>query len=122
MNTQISNGSLIINGLVIPPDEVSILIALKELFGWYTISEISKRLKQPKSYNNIYSLLTRLRSKGIVLYKGVPRTPNKIKAYWTIDQKIKDQINHQQRGTNTVIVSKEVVEQTGQAMIFFETS
>jgi len=120
MNTQISNGSLIINGLVIPAAEVSILNALNEMFDWHAIPEISKRLKQAKSYNNIYSLLTRLRSKGIVLYKGVPITPKKIKAYWSIDQSIKDQINQQQHATNTVIVSKDFVEQAGQAMAFLK--
>ena len=122
MNNQIKNGSLIINGEVIPPSQANVLIALNLTFGWVEIPDISKRLKEPKSYNVIYALLNRLKLKGIVLYKSIPRTPKKVKGYWMLDPSVKDQLKEQQLKSEAdeVVVSKEFVDQAGQAMAFLK--
>ena len=120
MSNAIKNGSLIINGEVIPPSQANVLIALNLTFGWVEIHEISKRLKEPKSYNIIYVLLNRLKLKGIVLYKSIPRTPKKVIGYWMLDQSVKDQLKEQQLKADEVVVSKEFVDQAGQAMAFLK--
>ena len=120
MSNVIKNGSLIINGEVIPPSQANVIIALNETFGWVEIPEISKKLKETKSYNVIYALLNRLKLKGIVLYKSVPRTPKKVKGYWMLDPSVKEQLKGEKMKADEVIVSKEFVEQAGQAMAFLK--
>ena len=120
MSNVIKNDSLIINGEVIPPSQVNVLNALNKTFGWVELSEISKRLKEPKSYNVIYALLNRLKLKGIVLYKSVPRTPKKVKGYWMLDPSVKEQLKGEKMKADEVVVSKEFVEQAGQAMAFLK--